>query len=111
MQLPVACGEQVTGSCTINLLLTATTTVRHKLQKVTVGSSTTKLKPGAKRTLSVSLNATGMSLLKSRHTLAATLTVSGTVIGTLKAALQSAKLVFGTKSKKATARRATRHPR
>ena len=78
---------------------------------MTVGSITTKLKPGAKRTLSVSLNATGMGLLKSRHTLAATLTVSGTVIGTLKAALQSAKLVFGTKSKKATARHATRHPR
>jgi hypothetical protein len=89
--------------------------VRHKLQKVTVGSSTTKLKPGTTRTLSVSLNATGKSLLKSKHTLAATLTVSGTVIGTLKATLQTDKLTFGTKtkatSKKSSAKHATRRPR
>ena len=112
---PVTCSRQATGNCTITLLLTATQTVRHKVQKITVGSATTKLKPGTTRTLSVSLNATGRSLLKSRHTLAATLTVSGTVIGTLKATLQTDKLTFGTKtktkSKRSSAKHATRRPR
>ena len=112
---PVTCSRQATGNCTITLLLTSTQTVRHKLQKVTVGSSTTKLKPGTTRTLSVSLNATGRSLLKSRHTLAVTLTVSGTVIGILKATLQTDKFTFGTKtkatSKKSSAKHATRRPR
>lgn len=108
---PVTCSPQATGSCTITLLLTSTQTVRHKLQKITVGSSTTKLKPGTKRTLSVSLNATGKSLLKSKHTLAVTLTVSGTVIGTLKATLQTDRLTFGTKAKKSSAKHATRRPR
>ena len=112
---PVTCSRQATGNCTITLLLTSTQTVRHKLQKVTVGSTTAKLKPGTTRTLSVSLNATGRSLLRSRHTLAATLTVSGTVIGTLKATLQTDKLTFGTKtktkSKRSSTKHATRRPR
>jgi hypothetical protein len=112
---PVTCSPQATGNCTITLLLTSTQTVRHKIQKITVGSSTTKLKPGTRRTLSVSLNATGKSLLKTKHTLAATLTVSGTVIGTLKATLQTDKLTFGTtakkKSKRSSAKHATRRPR
>jgi hypothetical protein len=112
---PVTCSHQATGNCTITLLLTSTQTVRHKVQKVTVGSTTAKLKPGTTRTLSVSLNATGRSLLRSRHTLAATLTVSGTVIGTLKATLQTDKLTFGTKtktkSKRSSTKHATRRPR
>ena len=114
---PVTCSPQATGNCTITLLLTSTQTVRHKIRKITVGSSTTKLKPGTSRTLSVSLNATGRSLLKTKHTLAATLTVSGTVIGTLKAILQTDKLTFGTKaktktkSKRSSAKHATRRSR
>jgi hypothetical protein len=101
---PVTCSPQASGSCTITLLLTTNQTLHHKIQKVTVGSSTTKLGAGTTRTLSVSLNATGRRLLKNQHKLTATLTVSGTIIGRLNAQLQSDKLVFGTKAKHATRR-------
>ena len=92
------------SDCTITLLLTTTQTIRNKSQKVTVGSSTTKLRAGTTHTLSVSLNATGRRLLKKQHALTATLTVSGTIIGRLNAQLQSDKLVFGTKAKHAPRR-------
>ena len=108
---PVTCSPQASGSCTITLLLTTTQTIRHKSQKVNVGSSTTKLGAGTTRTLSVSLNAAGRRLvkkqkhlLKKRKRLATTLTVTGTILGTLTAALQAEKLVFGTKAKHATRR-------
>ena len=52
---PVTCSPQASGNCTITLLLTTNQTVRHKSQKVIVGSSTTKLRAGTTRTLSVSL--------------------------------------------------------
>jgi hypothetical protein len=78
---------------------------------VTVGSSTAKLGVGARRTLSVSLNATGQRMLKKQHTLGVTFTVSGTVVGRLTANLQSAKLVFTQKSKKHGNRHATRNAR
>ena len=103
---PVTCSPQATGSCTITLRLTVKQTVHGKQQTVTVGSSTTKLKPGASRRLSVSLNATGRSLLKKQHKLAATLTVSGTLLGRLTATLQTDKLTF-----KTAAKHATRHTR
>jgi hypothetical protein len=104
---PVTCSPQATGSCTIKLLLTVKQTVHGKKQTVTVGSSTTKLKPGASRKLSVSLNATGRSLLKKQHKLAATLTVSGTLLGRLTATLQTDKFTF----KAAAPKHATRRTR
>lgn len=97
---PVTCSPQAAGSCTIKLLLTATETVRHRSETVTVGSATAAIGAGASRTLSVSLNATGKRILKAKHTLTVTLTVSGTVIGTLTATLQSDKLVLTQKAKK-----------
>jgi hypothetical protein len=108
---PVTCSPQAPAGCTIKLLLTATKTVKHRSQQVTVGSSTAKLGVGARRTLSVSLNATGQRMLKKQHTLGVTFTVSGTVVGRLTANLQSAKLVFTQKSKKHGKRHATRNAR
>ena len=101
---PVTCSPQATGSCTITLLLTVKQTVHGKLQAVTIGSLTTKLKPGATRRLSVSLNAAGRRLLKNKRKLAATLTVSGTLLGRLTATLQTDKFTFKAAPKHATRR-------
>jgi hypothetical protein len=101
---PVTCSPQATGTCTITLRLTVKQTVHGKQQTVTIGSSTTKLKPGARRRLSVSLNAAGRGLLKKQRKLAATLTVSGTLLGRLTATLQTDKFTFKAAPKHATRR-------
>jgi hypothetical protein len=103
---PVTCSRQATGGCAITLALVGVKTAHHQSQKVAVGTATFKLAAGAKKTLSVSLNAAGRKLLKKQHTLAVTLTVSGTLIGTLKATLQTDKLTFTQKGKRIAAHRA-----
>jgi hypothetical protein len=111
VKAPVTCSPQASGSCTITLLLTTTQTIRHKSQKVNVGSSMTNLGAAKTQTLSVSLNATGRRLVKEqkrlpkkRKRLETTLTVTGTILGTLTATLQADRFVFGTKAKHATLR-------
>jgi hypothetical protein len=104
---PVTCSSQALGGCTITLALVGIKTAHHQNVKVAVGRLTAKLATGATRTLTVSLNATGRALLKKQHTLAATLTVSGTVIGTLKATLQTDRLTFTQKGRRV----ATHHAR
>jgi hypothetical protein len=98
---PVTCSPQAAPACSFTLTLTTTETVRNKTKTVTIGSSTTTLSPGATRTLSVSLSATGRSLLASKHTLAVKFTVAGTVLGTLQATLQTDKFTFHTAKHKA----------
>ena len=93
---PVTCSPMAAGSCTIRLWLSANRIVHHRRQSVIVGFFSTKLLAGRRRTLSLSLNAIGRGLLRQRHRLAATLDVSGTVVGTLTAKLRTEKLVFGT---------------
>jgi hypothetical protein len=108
---PVTCSPQASGSCTITLLLTTIQTIHHRSQTLNVGSSTTKLGAAKTQPLSVSLNATGRRLVKKqkrlpkkRKRLETTLTVTGTILGTLTATLQADKLVFGTKAKHAMRR-------
>jgi hypothetical protein len=93
--VPVTCSPQADGVCKITLTLTTLQTVNHKQKQTVVGSSTSTIARGAKRTLTVSLNATGKRILRNRRTLAVTLTVKGTVLGKLKATLQTAKFSFG----------------
>jgi hypothetical protein len=102
---PVTCSPQAASSCKIKLQLTATTTAHHKTQKTPVGSLSTTIGAGAQRTLTVSLNSTGKRLLKKYHSLNVTLTVSGTVIGTLTATLQTDKLTFTQKGARLAAHR------
>ena len=60
--------------------------------------------------LSVSLNAIGRRLLRERHRLLTTLAVSGTILGTLTANLQTDQFAFGTHTKeRATTKRRPRH--
>jgi hypothetical protein len=107
---PVTCSPLAAGSCTIQLRLSANRIVHHKRRAVTVGSLTTKLPAGRRRMLSVSLNVTGRRLLRERHRLLTTLAVSGTILGTLTANLQTEQFAFGTQAKeRATTRRRPRH--
>lgn len=114
---PVTCSPQAAGNCTITLKLTAVRTVKHRSQTVAVGSTTATVAAGATKTLSVALNATGRQLLHAQHHLSVTLTVSGTVLGSLTATLQTDKLTFTTKAAAKRARaahrrtHATRRPR
>ena len=87
--VPVTCSPQAAGSCKITLTLT----VARK--NTVVGSSTTSFGAGSKRTLSVSLNATGKRMLRNKQKLAVTLTVRGTVLGKLTATIQTYKFTFG----------------
>jgi hypothetical protein len=79
----VTCSPQAVSSCTVSLHLT--TTGKHK---AALGSSSTRITPGAQVKVSVSLNATGRRLLSAHHHLKATLTVSGTVVGVISAAIK-----------------------
>jgi len=92
--VPVTCSAQASGNCTFTLTMTTPETVAHKTKATVVGSSTTRVAAGAKRTLSVSLSAAGKRLLARKHKLAITLTVKGTLIGVLVATLQTDKLTI-----------------
>jgi hypothetical protein len=97
--VPVTCSPQAAGSCKITMTLTTVQTVHKKRTVTKVGSSTKSIAAGAKKTLTVSLNATGKRLLRSHHSLAVTLTVKGTVLGKLTATLQTSKFSFGSSAK------------
>jgi hypothetical protein len=101
---PVTCSPQAPAGCTFKLTLVATRTSHHHSQTVTVGSLTAKVAKGATKTLTVSLNAAGRQLLRKQRSLHATLTVSGTVIGSLKATLQTDKLTFAQKGRRIASR-------
>jgi hypothetical protein len=110
VSVPVTCSAQAVGSCTFTLTLTTPETVAHKTKAAVVGSSTTKVAAGSKRTLSVSLSAAGRSLLARKHRLAITAALKGTLIGVLVATLQTDKLTF-TDAKATTHAKTTKHHR
>ena len=100
----VTCSPQAAGSCTLTLRLTAVKTVHHRSRATTVGFARATLAAGATRTLTAWLSAKGKRLLRKRHRLAVTLTVTGTAVGALIATLRNETLVLG------PVRRRTRHP-
>jgi len=104
--VPLRCSAQAAGSCTLQLRLTVQELIKGgrvvaiaargvSRVNVTVGARTVRLKPGQRYTATVALNSTGRRLLAHAHRLAARLTVSGTVVGVLSAALKSATVTFG----------------
>jgi len=103
---PVTCSPQALGGCKITLTLVGVKTAHHQNQKVAVGQVSAKLATGAKKTITVSLNAAGRRLLRKQHTLSVTLTVRGTVIGKLIATLQTDKLTFTQKGRRLATPRA-----
>jgi Alpha galactosidase A/Alpha galactosidase C-terminal beta sandwich domain len=104
--VPLRCSAQAAGSCTLQLRLTVKELIKGgrvvaiaaqsvRAVNVTVGARTVRLKPGQRYTATLTLNSTGRRLLAHAHRLAARLTVSGTVVGVLSAALRSTTVTFG----------------
>ncbi|HWX46343.1 MAG TPA: hypothetical protein VNY52_13615 [Solirubrobacteraceae bacterium] len=105
VSVPLTCSRQAAGSCTIRLSLTVVETLhgnrvvavaaaRTRRATVTVGALTVRLAPGQRRTVTVALNATGRRLLARTRRMAVRLSVSGTVVGAIKASLESATLTL-----------------
>lgn len=99
--VPVQCSPDADGGCVLELKLTlletrrgnrivAVSAAKHSSSsqvKVTVASAREHMSPGQRLTVSMTLSRTAQSLLARMHRLPAELTVTGTVIGALKASL------------------------
>ena len=100
-KVPVTCSPQAAGKCTFVLVLTT----KQNGKQTVVGRSSSSVALSAKATLSVHLNAAGSALLTKKRKLAVTLTVNGTVLGTLTATLQTDHFTFKAKGAPRAARR------
>ena len=99
---PVTCSPQAAGKCTFVLALTT----KQNGKQTVLGRSTSSVATSAKATLSVHLSTAGRALLARKRKLAVTLTVKGTVLGTLTATLQTDHFTLkATGSTRATHRR------
>lgn len=116
LKLPVTCSALSVGACVLTLRVTVLETVQGaKVIAVTarkgsrqapkpppptrhltvmVGSLKTKLQPSEKGTLAVPLNGAGLALLAKMHRLPVQVTVSGTVLGSIKASLAHEIVTF-----------------
>ena len=92
VSVPVTCSPQAASACVVKLSLSEGT--GH--HTVALGSKTAKIAPGAKATVTVSLNARGRSLLAAKHHLKTSLTVTGTVVGAIKGTLKHQTISFTT---------------
>jgi hypothetical protein len=108
----ITCSPQASTSCVITLRLTVNEAIvrgRAHLaasdREVAVGSSTTRIAPGATTKAAVQLNATGRQMLADKGRLTATLTVTGTVIGVINATLHKHAITFTKKAHDAPLRR------
>jgi hypothetical protein len=81
---------------------------------VTLGASTAHLRPGQQLTATIFLNATGRRLLAHYRRMPAKLSVSGTVVGAVKASLASATITLSASAQAAShprvSRQAAAHP-
>lgn len=110
--VPLRCSPQAAGSCAIELRLTLTETRRgsrivavsaakHTASpttsrvRVTLASARVHLAPGQRLTVSMTLTHTARALLARMRRLPAELTVTGTVIGAIRASLARQQLTLG----------------
>lgn len=95
VSVPLSCSSRAPAGCAITLRLWSTHT-DHLTHRATVTVSSTKvhLNQGQRRTILLSLNHDGRLLLKHYHRLSLRLSVTGTVIGALKATLKSATVTM-----------------
>jgi hypothetical protein len=99
VQVPLRCSPHAGSGCQIALSLTAAVkrrTVTLAYQRLTLGA-------GQSRTVSLPLARSARGLLAGHRQLPSTLTVSGTVIGVIKAVLAREALVLGASGKKSSA--------
>jgi Alpha galactosidase A/Alpha galactosidase C-terminal beta sandwich domain len=106
VRVPLTCSRQAAGRCTIRLRLTVRETLRGsrvvavaasggtRHVTATVGARTLRLRPGQNYTATVALNSAGLHLLAHLRRMSVRLSVSGTVVGVISAALKSATLTL-----------------
>jgi hypothetical protein len=88
VSVSIGCSPRAARGCAIALRLTTSLRDRHRrLVSASVGSSSARLARGQRRVLSVSLDTRGRHLLAHARRLTVQLSVTGTVIGVLKASL------------------------
>jgi hypothetical protein len=88
--VPIACSGRAPHGCALLLRLLAAGAGRH----ATLGARRLHVARGERATVAVGLSAAGRRLLERRRRVAALLVVSGTVIGSIEAALSSQRLIF-----------------
>ncbi|HTY96742.1 MAG TPA: hypothetical protein VMB91_06855 [Solirubrobacteraceae bacterium] len=86
VRVPVLCSPKAEGSCSL--------TMNAKGAGATLAHASARLAPGQDRTLSLGLAGGGRRLLAKQKRIAATVTVTGTVIGVIRAALSSQTVVM-----------------
>ncbi len=129
VSVPVICSAQASGGCQIALRLSVVETLsgsrvvalaarwnqhahggaaalRHVT--VTLAAARVHLTRGSHRVLLAPLNATGRRLLASRRSFAASLSVTGTVIGVIEAQLRQQIVTVGAVSRRASSHAAPR---
>ncbi len=103
VRVPVLCSPKAEGACS---LLMRATSPGSGGGSATLGHAAARLSPGQHQTLSLALAGSGRRLLARQKRIAATLTVTGTVIGVIRAALSSQTVLLvstGHKAKGASA--------
>jgi len=86
LHVPILCSPKAEGACS---LLMRATAHGSRGGSATLAHASARLSPGQHRTLSLGLASGGRRLLARQKRIAATLTVTGTVIGVIRAALSS----------------------
>jgi hypothetical protein len=99
VQVAVRCSPRATRGCAIALRLTSTRVVRGRRVGISIGLASTRLRAGQRRVLSVTLDSTGGRMLAHEKHLSVQLSVSGTVIGVLKASLSTQRLTLSAASR------------
>ncbi len=91
VRVPVLCSPKAEGACSLLMRATAPASGGGS---ATLGHAAARLSPGQHQTLSLALAGSGRRLLARQKRIAATLTVTGTVIGVIRAALSSQTVVL-----------------
>jgi hypothetical protein len=108
LSIPVTCSQQAAGGCTIAIRTTSVQTVRvgkaTRRETLTLATGKTHLTRGQRRTIKLTLNATGRRLLAKSHLLHVQVAITGTVIGALQAKLATTALTM-----RASAAHSSRH--
>jgi len=93
VHVPVLCSPRAEGSCSL--------TMNAKGAGATLAHASARLSPGQDQTLSLGLAGGGRRLLAKHRRIAATVTVTGTVIGVIRAALSSQTVVLVSSAQRA----------
>jgi Alpha galactosidase A/Alpha galactosidase C-terminal beta sandwich domain len=95
LRVPVLCSPKAEGSCSLAMRATS------QANAATLAHTSARLSPGQHQTLSMALASSARKLLAKRRRIPTTLTVTGTVIGVIRAALSSQTVVLESSGRRA----------